>query len=93
MYLSDEPERQIWKKGFYVFIKYIWRQILIRISYLYNKLNYKATMRLMKQCIQNTLSNMPLFFTFLIFSSASFQWNDKFIISFGEETIPVNVEV
>lgn len=38
MYLSDEPKREIWKKGLYVCIKYIWKQILIRISYLYNKL-------------------------------------------------------
>lgn len=46
-------------------------------------------MRLMKQCIQNSLLNMPLFFMFLIFSSVSLQCNEKFIISFGKETIPV----
>lgn len=85
MSLSDEPEREIWKKGFHVFIKCIWKQILIRISFLYNKLNWKLTMRQMKQWIQNTLSNMPLFFMFLIFSSFSFQCNAKFIISFGKK--------
>lgn len=89
MSLSDEPEREPWKKGLYVFIKYIWKQILISISFLYNKLNWRLTMRHTKQWIQNNLSNMSLFFMFLIFSSVSFQCKENFIISFRKEIIPV----